>query len=279
MTFLTNNIKKIFLSFAQGYFSTSFSPFVWNVDPKKTKIFIADRNASAPEVIEKMPSIVLSRGQMAYAQTSIDQMQFVDTAVGPSRAKQRTDLVRGSITFNCCSQNGIEAERIANVLFGTIVGFKDEFRERGIHQILGISMGEEIVARGDVVPRLVIVPVNVVFTVQTSIISTDDSLYTADVFFSDWLDPKPQMDGDFEEDKTIYGYIVSGNTFIFNRPPASGTTIKVNYKGRYTLTNYTNITPAGIIDGENNAFTVAEAIYTPYYTYSGIIIYASGFTN
>lgn len=277
---LTNNIKKIFLSFAQGYFAQAFSPFLWNVDPKRTKIFIGDRNIAAPAVIEKLPSIILSRGTMSYAQTSIDQRQFVDTASGPFSAKQRTDLVRGSITFNCSSSNAIEAEEIANIIFLNIVGFKDEFRERGIHQILGTSIGEEQVVRGDVVPRLVVVPVTVLFTAQASIITTDD-LYSVQVFFDTYLEPKPQIrnEDNFYYEDDIYGYVASGNTLTFSRPPASGTVIKVNYKGRYTLTSYTNVTPAGIIDGSNDRYLLPEAIYTPYYTYSGLTIHASGLTN
>lgn len=274
---LTNNIKKTFLSFAQQYFKNVHPTLTWNADVRLTKIFIADKNVSAPAIIEKMPSIILARGPVTYAQTSIDQAQYIDNVALP-QAKQRTDLVRASITYNCTSQNGIEAEEIANTLYLNLVGFKDQFRSNGIHQIMGISMGEEQIVRGDVVPRLFMVPVNVIFTVQTTIVTADD-LYTAVVYTNDNLTAQVPGSENLNTTANMFGYVASGNTLTFSYPPGSGSSLKVNYTGKYSLTDYTNVTPAGICDGVNIIFTLPEDIYTPYTTYSGLLIYASGFTN
>ena len=69
---LTNNIKKIFLSFAQQYFRDVHPTLTWNPDPRLTKIFIADKYVTAPAIIEKMPAIILSRGPVTYVQSSIE---------------------------------------------------------------------------------------------------------------------------------------------------------------------------------------------------------------
>ena len=277
---LTNNVKKIFLAFAQKYFRDVDSIYTWNPDPRVTKIFIADKYVTSPAIAEKMPSIILSRGACTYIQSSIDQMQAQSFPYAEA-AKQRTDLVRGTITYNCTAQNGIAAEEIANTLYLNLVGFKDAFRQQGIHQILGISMGEEQIVRGDVVPRLFLVPVTVIFTVQTTIITSDD-FYNCIIYLDGTLQAQMPDQYNFNVAPEMYGYTISGLTIFFDYPPPSGLGILVDYTGKYSLTNYTDVTPAGIVDGTNYIFTLPEDVYTPYTILSGITVYAniaSGISN
>jgi len=266
-------IKKVFLSFIQNYYATEDPRLVWNVDKRLTRIFIGDKFIAAPEVIEKMPSIILSRGQMMWAQTAIDQLQSSDNPVmgGMFQNKKRTDLVRGNVTFQCISQNGIEAETIANTLFLNLVGYKDQLRANGIHQIMGVSMGEESVLRSDVAPRLVSVPVNVVFTAQVSIATTFD-LYLIRVLVDETFTPyAPDEPGSNVYDNW-FAYAVSGNTLMFSRPPASGANITTAYTGKYTLQQYLDVVPSGVINGINTIFTLPEEVYTTYTILSGIIL-------
>jgi len=270
---VTNEIKRIFLSFAQQYFRDVHPTLTWNVDPRQTKIFIGDKFIAAPAVYEQMPSIILSRGDAAFAQTSIDQMQSMDRPVW-GNAKQRTDLIRSSITYNCLSQNGIEAEEIAATLFTQIVGYKDQFRSNGIHQIMGISMGEERIIRGDVVPRLYLVPINVVFTVHMHILTTEN-LYEAVVKID--TEQAGQLQDDFwRYNNNLHGYVVSGLTLLFAYPPSSGIAMAVDFTGAITLNEYVNYVPSGLVDGLNTVFTLPEPVYTPYALLSGLYIYVSG---
>lgn len=274
---LTNNIKKIFLSFAQQYYRDVHPTLKWNVDSRLTKIFIGDKFIAAPAIYEKMPAILLSRGGASYAQTSIDQMQFISSPVYAD-TKKRTDLVRGTVTYNCLSQNGVEAEDIANTIFQQIVGFKDQFRARGIHQILGVSMGEEQMVRGDVVPRLALVPVTVVYTAQVGIMTIQD-LYDVQVFTdSEYLG---QLSSQYPgaRDWYMYGYVVDGNKLVFNYAPAAGTSILTSFTGSITLNQYSNYMVSGLINGVNTEFYLPEAPYTSYTTLSGLIIYVSGLQN
>jgi len=264
-------IKKVFLSFVQQWFATQDSRLVWNVDKRLTKIFIGDKFIAAPEVVEKMPSIILSRGQMVWAQTAIDQMQQTDLPMGPSN-KRRTDLVRASVTFQCLSQNGIEAETIANTLFLNFVGYKDQLRSNGIHQIMGVSMGEEQLVRSDVVPRLVAVPVNVVFTTQASIATSQD-LYAIQVVVISGVYTPYMEDGPYGHVyQDWFSYYISGSALLFSTPPPSGAVLSVGYTGKYTLQQYTNLTPAGIADGVNMKFSLPEDVYSIYNNYSGLVI-------
>lgn len=270
---LTNELKRIFLSFAQAYFRDVHPTLKWNVDSRLTKIFIGDKNIAAPAIFDKMPSIILARGSMSFVQSSIDQMQAQNVPFGSTTTKQRTDLVRGTVTFNCTSQNGVEAEEIANVLFLNIVGMKDKFRENGIHQILGLSIGEEQLARSDASPRLCIVPVTVMFTVQTTILTTQD-LYAIQVTTNgDYRAQMPNGSDEWNVAPQMLGYTVSGVTMTFTEPPASGISVLATFTGKYTLNNYVDLTPSGLIDGLNNVFTLPEEVYSPYITLSGIVVY------
>lgn len=274
---LTNNIKRIFLSFAQQYYRDVHPTLTWNVDPRLTKIFIGDKFIAAPAVYEKMPSILLSRGSAAYANTSIDLMQSMGSPVY-TETKKRTDLIRGSVTFNCLSQNGVEAEDMANTIFQQIVGFKDQFRARGIHQILGVSISEEQPVRGDVVPRLALVAVTVMYTAQVGIMTIED-LYSIQVFTDSQYLGQLSSQRPGARDWYMYGYTIDGNKLLFNYAPAVGTNVLTNFTGAITLTPYTNYTPSGLIDGTNTEFTLPEAPYTAYTTLSGILIYVSGLEN
>ena len=269
------DIKKVFLSFVQEWFQTQHSTLPWDPDIRRTKIFIGDKFVADSVTVERTPSIILTRGDMSWAQSSIDQMQNVDYPFSPTGEpanKKRTDLIKASITFQCVSQNGIEAETLANILFLNIVGYKDQFRSNGIHQIIGTSMGEEVLLRGDVVPRLIAVPVHILFTVQASLATTLD-LYTIEVLIDGDFTPYAE-DTVLNAEGSVYNnwlaYEVSGLSLIFSLAPPAGSQLAVTYTGKYTLQQYVNVTPAGIADGNNKIFTLGEDVYTPYYIFSGI---------
>lgn len=241
-------IKKVFLSFVQQYFQTKYRGLVWNVDIRRTQIFIGDKNAVAPEIVEKMPSIVLNRGGMTYLQTSIDQTvkQTLD-----SKTKHRADLVRATLTLACLSSNGLEAENIASKLFTILVAYKDEFRQHGIHQIMGISMGEEQMIRGDSVERLYMVPVNITFVFQVDVASTTN-YYDLTLTAADGTTTLIER-----LDYTISG----GNYVVLTMPLHSGVNLRATYTGALTLSSYVSETPSGIYDGLHRIYSLYEAVY------------------
>ena len=266
-------VKKVFLSFAQQYFKTEHPTLIWNVDPRQTKIFIGDKYSLNPAIVERMPSIILSRGTMIWAQTSINQLQEQDSPFGNETTKKRTDLVRCNVTIQCTSKNGIEAESIANLLFINLVGYKDQLRSHGIHQILGVSMGEEVPVRGDVEPRLMAVPINISFTVQSTVVTSTDDY---DIRVTTNLADTPQIEEGIVN-KNWYSYLVSGNNLVFSEPPPVGASLKATYKGKYTLDQYTNVVPSGTCDGINVLYSLTEEPYCIYETLYHISI--SGLNN
>lgn len=250
---LSVEIKKVFLSFVQQYYRTH-PRLTWNVDPRITKIYIADKYALDPGVIEKMPAIILNLGNRGFARTSLGQVLTRDLTTG---RVERTDLIQGMVTFHCISKNGIEAETIADGLLLRIMGFKEEFKRHRIHQILGTNIGEEQVIRGDSSPRMSMVPVYVQYTVQAGAIYEED-LYTLNV----WNNGAQLYES--------VGYTVtSGNLVIFDTAPAVGSILTAEYTGKITLTTRTE-TLSGVVDGTNKIFSTSEQIYTDYPIVTGM---------
>jgi hypothetical protein len=240
------NIKKVFLSFAQKYYKDD-PVLTWTADSRTTKIFIVDKYAIDPSVVEKMPAIVLNLGSRGFAQTSIDQRLTLDLSKG---IKGRTDLLQCSITYHIISKNGVEAESIADGLLLRIMGFKDEFRKRGIHQILRSSIGEEQVIRGDASIRMSMVPVYVQFTVQAGAKFAEE-IYSLSVFEN----TAQQYEGlDF--------YVVSGQDIVFFTPPTSGLSLYATYTGRFTLAEHVLEPLTGVVDGINKIFETTEEVFT-----------------
>jgi hypothetical protein len=248
------DIKKVFLSFAQQYYATH-PKLTWNADPRLTKIYIADKYALDPAVVEKMPAIILNLGARGFVRTSIGQVMERDLTRPHTH---RTDLIQGLVTYNCISKNGIEAETIADGLLLRLMGFKDEFRTHKIHQLLGMNIGEEQVIRGDASVRMSMVPVYVQYTVQTGA-EYDERIYTLNVYNSST-----------EVYEAIHFEVVSGHNIIFETAPASGSVLTAQYTGKYTLTDKTE-TLTGAINGANKIFFTSEDIFTDYPITSGYL--------
>lgn len=246
---LSTTIKKVFLSFAQQLFTT-VQPLglVWDVDPRKTQIFIADNYSVSPEIVESMPAIILVRGNAAWAQTSIDQRLSTSLL---NDHKLRKDLVRLSVTLQCTSKNGIEAEKIADTLFTSLVGYKDQFRKNGIHQILSISMGEERLVRADSTERLFAIPINVMFAVESEVAYTVDD-YELLITVAG-MQTLQHID---------YEYSPGSGINYFN-PPVSGAAMLATYADAITLDQIVEV-PSGIVDGINRHFTLSHTVYGYY---------------
>jgi hypothetical protein len=255
----TLKLKRLFLSFAQAYFANEPTSFIWNTDPKVTGIFIGDKYSGRGGTAEKYPAIILASFNLRWGRTAIDQlMQYPDFAVNPVN-KVRSDLVLGSLVFQCLAQSGPQAEMISDTLFNAIIGFKDQFRKNGIHQILDVQEGDVQLIRTDSVKdRLYSVPISISFAVQSTIATGADE-YNLVVFsvadnaiFLQSLSGVQNPDG-------IYMYSVSGTQITFNIPPPSGLQLQANYVSAGSLLSITD--NLGVADGSSLIYYLT---YEPY---------------
>lgn len=266
-------IKRLFLSMAQEYFRDVPTGFQWDRDPKKTKIFIGDKYSAKVGAAEKYPAIILTSGSKRWARTSIDQRKLYPGFPLNKHYKQRADLVYGSVTYQCLSDNGVEANSIADVLFNMVIAFKDKMREQGIHQVLDVQIGEEQLVRSDNVARVFAVPVNITFVTQATLVtsSADYSLQVYTTFGNAFVQTLVGLEA--MDSATMYA--VSGANVVFNDPPSSGLTIYAKYVDGVTLEDVSET--LGVANGVQFIWPLSSLPYSSYFilnniTYSDIAI-------
>lgn len=240
-------LKKLFLSFAQALFS-DHGKYTWKANTAQTGIIICDKYAVDFALLEKKPGIVLERGSFNWMQTSMGQRLSQNLMSG---SEVYTDLIRGSIRFNCIAKSGLVSEELAVILLQSLTGFKKQIKEKGIHQILDISIGEETLVKSDSEVELTVVPVIVVYTSQKMLSYTKD-------FYSVYVTLT-------QDDTTSIlvensDYWVRQNLITLYSAPADGSIINVIYLDASTLTEATE-TPIPAPDGTITEFYLSGSVY------------------
>jgi hypothetical protein len=269
---LSVKLKRIFLSFAQQYFRDVPTPYKWDADPKKTKIFIGDSFAAKSATLEKSPAIILKANPKRWGRTSLDQRQDYPGFGFERLFKVRSDLVVSSMTYQCLSTNAIEAEMVADVLFSALVAYKDQFRGNGIHQLMDIQMGEQTLIRSDSVERLYAVGVTVFYASQETLI-TSNVQYEVRIYSERYAESLTQaiIGADLSEEEYL-AYTVSGQTITFNYAPVSGLVLNAQYIDSITLLEKTE--QLGIGNGNTLQFVLTSIPY-----FAGYMLGHVEFTN
>jgi len=159
-------IKQISLEFIQIMYSESGpdTRLTWDPDESQTEISVLDKYSFNLDDVMVRPAIVANRGPVRWASSSgFQQMQEMDMR------KERiigTDLISGSVTFNCFSKEGVEAESVAGDVFDWFRAFRKPLRKSGLFRVQSTSMGEEALVKSDSRPDLSVVPVQVEASVQ-----------------------------------------------------------------------------------------------------------------
>ncbi len=234
------NIKYIFISFLQALFKT-VGPYRWDPDPKVSKILVLDKYAQDLSVAKSRPSIVVSRGPLAWTFTNRGQdginagiISGMSSLFGyeynsnPTSKKGYVDLIAGSIDIQVVHKNGVEAEEIANYIFSSITGFKDEIRQAGIYNINGLSIGPEQLIQATSEIILCGITVSVSFSSLQPIIRSSYSYYLQILLNS------VEIYEDFD-----YTVISNGTQIKFKEIPS--VTPKINYTDAVTLEPRTNV--------------------------------------
>jgi len=239
--------KRVFLSFAQELFALH-SKYTWRRDVNTTSIFIADKYALDTKFLEKKPAIILERGGMRWERSSIAQRMDLHLT---NMQEDYSDLIRGTVRYNCLAKNGLVAEEIALALLNAVTGFKKQFRKNGIHQILDISVGEETLLKADADIELSVVPVIIVYTTQKKLTSSIDfySIYVTLTTGDTTAILLENID-----------YTVRQSTITFTKAPVAGSTVQAIYVDAGTLNEITE-SPTPATDGITTEFTLSGAVY------------------
>jgi hypothetical protein len=134
------------------------SDWHWEPQEDQTQIMIVDKYALDLEKVESVPTVAASRGTLRWLETDINQMQDEHWTTG---AKKFSDIFVCPFSIGCYAREGLEAEGIANLVFGFFTFFREWFRQQGAHEVRGVTLGEESVVKRDSGPELSMVPVGI----------------------------------------------------------------------------------------------------------------------
>lgn len=158
---------KVFAKFLQLVFATfEKGSYRWTDDPNTTDIYISDQSPLPAEVVEKRPAIILTRGPASFGNLAMDQFAGPGPLPKPATAdmkypnhnidtgeKRFTDLVSCTMTYNCLSREGLEAQRIAWISMMATRRLKRSLMAAGIHRV-----GEEVQVGSESPPGAIVSP-------------------------------------------------------------------------------------------------------------------------
>ncbi len=124
---------RTYVLFLQGLFKQfPEGSHKWSDDEQNTEIVITDQVPIPHDRLEQRPAIVVMRGPAQFANLSLDSMREVDMKTG---AKVRTDLISCTMSINCISKFGPEAQRTAWIVMRHLKDFRVMLQRAGFHQI------------------------------------------------------------------------------------------------------------------------------------------------
>lgn len=158
---ITSFVKDIYLIILRELFRQNEGPFKFDDDPALTRLHISDRLEIPKEIQTFKPVIYLTRGRMGYSNLSINNLASMDLTTG---REEHADLIRGSMLVNCASEEGLEAEHLASLVFVLLESFKQKFLDFRMHYFAVGEILEERPVQADVDTKLVEVAVTTSFS-------------------------------------------------------------------------------------------------------------------
>lgn len=231
--------KYIFISFLQTYFSGD-ARYKWDIDPRKTKIIIADKYAVETGVAAMRPSIIFDRGSfgwtgsyrneaMALSANEIDKNEKPGMIPRLSADRKNnyklTDLIRGSMTMNVIAKDPYTADYLANEVFYQLSGYREWFKEKGIHKMDNLTVGKETIARASSAEvEVTVIPVSFTFTRQETIV-LGQRLYNGRVY----------VDGEEIYENIDFVFNIDGTSIILSMGLDTSHVLTIDYVDAITL--------------------------------------------
>lgn len=161
------HFSRVFVRFLQLVFATfPKGQYNWDKDEKLSDITISDQSTIKKEVVERRPAIIVSRGPASFGNTSMDQLagpllekqkdgttQFTPNISRTTGGRRSTDLIASTMTYNCLSREGIEAQRIAWIAAYSTRVLKRALLAAGLHRV-----GEDVSVGSESAPGTIVQP-------------------------------------------------------------------------------------------------------------------------
>lgn len=127
------HVRTCFASFVQGLFHAApVNSYHWEPSLEDTEIVITDENPINIDVVGRRPAITFTRGPVQFYSLGLDDMMGYDFETG---AKEKSVLVPGTMSINCCSRNDLESEKIAWIISETLWLLREKLLSEGFFEI------------------------------------------------------------------------------------------------------------------------------------------------
>ena len=133
----------LYTCFLQGLFNhLPHGFFRWEPDLKDTEVVITGEQPLDADAIQKCPHLVVLRGPYKWANLSLDKMRNTEAFTGN---RTHTDLVAGTMGVFCIAEEGMEAGRLADIVFRATVYHRRLLQKTGGFHKIGhdLSAGPE----------------------------------------------------------------------------------------------------------------------------------------
>lgn len=158
----TDIAKKRIIEFLRWVFARD-RLYPYTNDDTTTRIGITDIFAINQDTREQKPKIVIRRDNVVMTNRSIGH--FMEWTYSMNFGSRFMDLCISNVVAECYSTHGIEAERIADKVFKSVLFFRKQLRTIGmIHDILSVGIGAEQNVRVTSKVELAMVPVQINFS-------------------------------------------------------------------------------------------------------------------
>jgi hypothetical protein len=156
--------------------------------------------------------------------------------------------VRGSLVINCLAKYGLQAEELANLVFFALSGNKQKFYKRGLHNITGLSLGEENILRSTSDIELTAVPVSLQYSLVKDVYS---SFSTFDVVLFYTAPNYPEQEW---YEGSSFDIDIDGKSITTYYAPRENSTLQVSYVEAETGAIRTKQDLVGDLTGTNKGF-------------------------
>lgn len=112
----------------------------------------------------QLPCLVIE--DLGAASLNLVTDRQVHWALSPQRETTRSDLIRHSYVFHCCSRDRGESRLLASIVATAITAFYTHLRTAGFHKIEPWAIGKTIPIKSDVTETFLDTPVSVSFETQ-----------------------------------------------------------------------------------------------------------------
>lgn len=148
--------------------------FLYEVTPGKENrkfdvIFEHDMEGQNPDIV---PSLVIE--DLGVSTLGVALNRLAEWSVSPETSKTRSDLLRATYIFHCCSKDRGESRLLASIVSNSVTVFYDELLRAGLHKIEPWSIGKTVPIKSDSDETYVDTPVQIVFEYQQTWRTVED---------------------------------------------------------------------------------------------------------